>query len=296
MRGKVSFGGENMTFMKRIGAIAVAAAVGASFLTAPASAGVVVDVFASSAPNAYGSPSWAGYLSNAMTGLRTGVSNVGGSRDTAPTAYEQLNGSFVAGDAMVTSFHSWRGSASPAAPFDAEYGNRLHFGLLALGTDGTQFSLSDVSFSISSSDSYNGLGWSGTLAGTTLNGTNRIGVLYGANGVYDYGLGDDILLTGNQADDVLVDALIYGGAGNAFWPQPTGGETEQQAIDGVAAYYNHYVATVTGSYSIATADGVFAGDETLVNAGFVPEPWTLSVFGLGVAGLFGLRRRRAVRA
>ncbi|MGE3935695.1 MAG: hypothetical protein AB7F67_20705, partial [Rhodospirillaceae bacterium] len=204
----------------------------AAFAAAPAAADVIIDVYASSAPNIFGSPSWNGYLSNAMNALQNELSNVGGSRDTIPTAYEQLGGKFVPGDVMVTSFNSWRGVASPAAPFAAELGNRIHFGLLARGTDGMQFSLNQVSYNVTSSDSGNILGFAGNLAGTTLNGTTRIGVDYGTNGVWDNGGGDDILLVANQNDAFLMDALIYVGVGNAFWPTvPTDGPTGQDALN-----------------------------------------------------------------
>jgi hypothetical protein len=258
-------------------------------------AGVLLDVFASSAPNVFGSPSWSTYLSNAMTGLAQGLSNVGGARDTDPTAYEQLGNSFEAGDAIVTSFSSWRGAANAASPFDNERGNRLHFGLLAQGTGGTQFSLSDVGYEVASSDPWNALGYSGTLAGTTLNGTTRIGVLYGANGVFDGGLGDDVLLNSGEGDAVLVDALIYVGVGNAFWPQPAEGETQHEAIDGVAAFYDQYVDWISGTYTISTVEGEFLGSAQIDNANFVSEPMTGMVLGLAVARLFWARRRRSSR-
>ncbi|MEK9645756.1 MAG: hypothetical protein VW547_09450 [Alphaproteobacteria bacterium] len=159
--------------MRRLFAFAVALAM---VLPQGTRADVLHDVFASSAPKVFGSPSWSTYLSNAMTGLAQDLWNVGGARDTDPTTYEQLGTSFQAGDAMVTSFSSWRGVANAASPFDNERGNRLHFGLLGQGTDGTQFSLSDVGYQVASSDPWNALGYSGTLAGMTLNGTTRIGV------------------------------------------------------------------------------------------------------------------------
>jgi len=252
----------------------------------PAAADVIIDVYASSAPNIFGSPSWGGYLSNAMNALQNELSNVGGSRDTTPTAYEQLGDKFVPGDVMVTSFNSWRGVANPAAPFAAEFGNRIHFGLLARGTDGMQFSLSEVNYNVTSSDSGNFLGFAGNLAGTTLNGTTRIGVLYGTNGVWDNGGGDDILLVANQNDAFLMDALIYVGVGNAFWPTvPTDGPTGQDALNNFAAWIDLNVQTITGTYSI----GDFSGSAVLTNAS---EPAAIAIFGLALAGIAAAARRR----
>lgn len=97
---------------------------------------VMMQVYPSSAPNVFGSPSWPGYLSNAMNSLHNGLGNIG-NRATDPTAYE-IAGPFVTpGDFIVTSFNSWRGEAFPAAPFNAEFGNRMHFGLHIMG-DGTR--------------------------------------------------------------------------------------------------------------------------------------------------------------
>ncbi len=279
-------------YMRRVFVLALAFAM---VVPHGSRAGVLLDVFASSAPNVFGSPSWAGYLSNAMTGLAQGLSNVGGTRDADPTAYERLGSSFEAGDAMVTSFSSWHGVAGDAAPFDSERGNRLHFGLLAQGTGGTQFSLSDVGYEVASSDPWNALGYSGTLAGTTLNGTTRIGVLYGANGVFDGGLGDDILLNSDESDAVLVDALIYVGVGNAFWPQPAEGETQQEAIDGVAAFYDQYVDWISGTYTVSTVEGDFLGSAQLDNANFVSEPMSGAAFALALSALYWMRRRRSLR-
>ena len=38
---------------------------------------VTLDVYASSAPNAFGSPSWGGYVVNALNSLENGLGNIG---------------------------------------------------------------------------------------------------------------------------------------------------------------------------------------------------------------------------
>ena len=100
-------------------------------LNAPAFALITLDVVPSSAPNANGSPSWAGYLANALNSLENNLGNIG-SRATDPTAYEIAGPVVQPSDFMVTSFNSWQGVAGPLpAPFTSELGNRMHFGLHA---------------------------------------------------------------------------------------------------------------------------------------------------------------------
>ena len=69
---------------------------------------VTVTVLPSVAPNAFGSPSWTGYVSNAMTGLSTGQTTVG-DRTVTPTGYTGGVTSVNAGQIEVTSFNSWEG-------------------------------------------------------------------------------------------------------------------------------------------------------------------------------------------
>ena len=56
---------------------------------------VVMNVFVSPAPNVFGSPSWDGYVANALNSLENNLGNVG-DRGLDPTAYEIIpDGSFI---------------------------------------------------------------------------------------------------------------------------------------------------------------------------------------------------------
>lgn len=179
-----------------------------------ASAALNIRIQPSSAPNAFGSPSWAPYLNAAQASLQGNLGSTGNPA-VDPAAYRVLEGGFYdPQDVMVTSGLSWRGVANPSAPFDAEHGNRLHFGV-AIEGDGTEcFTLQDVTFVLTSSDG--ALNFVSSLAGTTLDGTNRVGLDYGPDNVL--GGGDDIMFNAGQNDTTCMDALYYRGPGNAYWP------------------------------------------------------------------------------
>lgn len=206
-----------------------------------ASAAVIIRIQPSPAPNAFGSPSWAPYLNAAQASLQ---GNLGSTGNPAidPTAYHVIeDGFYTPQDVMVTSGVSWRGVANPTVPFAAEHGNRLHFGV-AIEGDGTEcFTLQDVTFVLTSSDG--ALNFVNSLTGTTLDGTNRVGVDYGPDNLP--GGGDDIVLNAGQNDTTCMDALYYRGPGNAYWPDaaarfngvgiPTSPFTDEQSFFGSAS-------------------------------------------------------------
>lgn len=258
-----------------------------------AAGGITVNVYPSSAPNASsGSPSWTPYVVNALNSLENGLGNIG-DRLTDPTAYEIAGPVIRPGDIAVTTFHSWRGVVNPAAPFAHEYGNRLHFGLHAFGDGTTQFSLSDLTFDMHSSDAWDSLAYSGDFVGFNYNGTTRYGINWGADRAK--GGGNDIVyLTGNGT--TLVDEIVYVGVGNAWWPggsdpnpgNPVGGA--QAAMDDL----NYWILadgpfTVSCSYAIQG----FTGSAS-VNVVAVPAPGALLLGGLGIGLVRWLRGRKAV--
>ncbi len=256
-----------------------------------AAAGVTLDVYPSSAPNAYGSPSWTGYTVNALNSLYNGLGNIG-DRSTDPTAYEIAGSVIAPGDATVTTFHSWRGQINPPAPFQNELGNRLHFGLHAYGDGTSQFALNDLTFELHSSDPGDSLGFTGDFIGYDYTGTTRFGVNWGADRTR--GTADDIVyMSGNGT--TLVDELVYVGVGNAWWPgaddpdpaNPVGGA--QYAMDS-----NYLWLVLNGPVTVTTtyALGDYSGSASVVVAP-VPVPGALLLAGMG-AGLIGWMRRRNV--
>lgn len=260
---------------------AVALAIAAPF----SHAGITIDVIPSSAPNAYGSPSWGAYVGNALGAIEAGLSSVG-NRLTDPTAYEVCPSIVDPGEFMVSSFKSWRGTVGPAAPFDNEYGNRVHFGLHAFGDGVMQFRLEDLTFELHSNDSFDSLGYVGNFIGYNYSPT-RFGVDWGAD--RQKGGGDDTYYASGNGT-TLVDEIVYVGVGNAFWPggsdpdpaNPIGGA--QAAMDDAYAYvYNNVPFVFSGSYTILghTASG---------SVTVIPAPGIGSA--LAAMLVFGARRRR----
>jgi hypothetical protein len=264
-----------------------------SIAQAFSTAGITVEVYASSAPNYYGSPSWAGYVSNGMYALENGLTSYYDSGDAEPTHYMAFaDGATIdAGYAMVSSFNSWLGVADPAAPFDQEHGNRIHFGLHAYGDGQTQFTLADVSYEMVSVeyDNYNTLGVVSNLAGTTFNGTTRIGIDWGTDRIP--GTADDIRYDNNEGDAVLVDELFYIGVGNAWWPQ---GDDQQAAIDDTYAWVRWHEENLapinfSGTYTILESSGTAS-----VNLIAVPLPtaaWAGMALMGAMGGVAGIKRR-----
>lgn len=272
-----------------VAALACAALVIVS-VTDTARADLLFEVRASSAPNVFGSPSWPapGYVANALNSLENGLGNIG-NRNTDPTAYE-IAGAFIEpGDIIVSGFNSWRAVAGAPAPFHAEYGNRLHFGLHITG-GGTepQFRLNDLLFQMESTDTAMVLNFGGNFNGLGYN-ANRYGIDYGPDRMK--GGGDDILYTtGNGLS--LVDEIVYVGVGNAFDATFEPGATNQDKINSVLAYIaSEAPFDIYTTYKIYDPTGTIflgAGGDVVT----VPTPAALAVFGIGLAVL-GRRRARS---
>lgn len=248
--------------------------------------GITIDVRPSSAPNAYGSPSWAEYTANALNALENNLESIG-NRETDPTAYEALGLSISPEDFMATSFKSWRGVANPPAPFANELGNRLYFGMHAYGDGVTQFNLEDLTFDLHSSDPYDSLQFTGNFIGYSYTGTTRYGIDWGTDRTK--GGGDDIVYTSGNGT-TLVDEIVYVGVGNAFWPggddlnpaNPSGGA--QAALDSAILYVHaNSPFAITDTYEILG----FQGSATVTAT---PEPATAMMAGM--AGMLLWRKRR----
>lgn len=245
-------------------------------------------VFPSLSPNGFGSPSYAGWQANAIYALMHGLTSYG--NPALPTYYQQVS-SIAQENNLVTSFPSWMGQANPAAVFGPafakELGNRLLFGL-AIDGNGGQFSISQLSFVMSSTDPYHGLDYS-YAAGSYNYSAAYVGVRKGLDD--KIGTSDDVLIT-SGANTQLVDALFGRGSGNAFWPSCAPGPcttVEQQAALDEAAGYGPDPYLFTGEYSLGGATG-----RAEVNITPTPEPYSIVLLGSGLVLLAArLRRKRS---
>ena len=249
-----------------------------------ASADFTFTVAPSSAPNAFGSPSWGPYVANALNSLQNGSGSTG-DLDTDPTAYEVTGAVIELGDVVVSGFSSWRGVAGQPSPFNGEYGNRLHFGLrITGGGSEPQFRLNDLAFDMSSGDSGNSLVFAGNFAGFNYSAT-RYGIDYGADRMP--GGGDDTVYnSGNGLS--LVDEIVYVGVGNAFDASFEPGPTDQDKLDSVFYYIDSESPfNIACTYTLFAPDGV----TELGGAGarvMVPGPASCALLG----GLLVIAKRR----
>jgi hypothetical protein len=261
-------------------------------LTPTVAPAATIIVATSLAPNAFGSPSYAGYVQNAISALHDSVTFRGD--PNSPTYYRAQSG-VTAAQAIVTGFPSWNGLADPGSVFGPAYANelgrRMHFGVRING-DGTQFSISQLAFSATSNDAENALGF-GFGAGSFGYSLDYQGVLKGMDGVLF--TSDDIFVTSGDSSQ-LVDGLVGRGPGNSFAAYCAGCTIEQQqaAIDEVANDPN-YPTLFTGMYTLgnSTGNGSFVISTA---AAAVPEPasWAMMISGFGLVG--GAMRSRKTSA
>lgn len=263
-------------------------------LAARSTAQVTIDVFPTIAPNVVGSPHASAWMANAFDALYTGTGTAGTSG--TPGYYTVAPAIIPVGDVLVTSFASWRGIADPGTAFGsdfaAERGNRLHFSLLING-HGQSFSIAQLSFTLSTSDPGNDLGFT-FASGTYEYNAGYVGVLFGADGAL--GGGDDTFIT-SGANTQQVDALIGRGSGNAWWPVHTDGDglTDQEVLDGTAAGIAlNTPILATGRYTLDLGGGFVSSQASVT---IIPEPSTYGLLLAGVSiGWALLRRRRTPTA
>jgi hypothetical protein len=285
--------------MRLLGAVSIAVLGVTLGLAQSAWADIIMQEFASPAPNYFGSPSFAGWGANAVNALENGLSSVGNPA-TDPTAYYQVtNGTDTSN--LVTSFPSWQGQADPGTNFGAafanELGNRLHFGLLVNG-NGTQVSLSELTFNMHSSDPGDLFAFSGDFSSDDYSSV-RVGIDFGSDG--KLGGGDDTYVT-SGAGTQLVDAFVYIGVGNALDPVADAGcvlppsptvAQEQAALDCGKAFYDSLMPfSITTDYSLVSDTVEIASTSETVDFA-VPEPVSAILFGTGLVGFAVGRRRKA---
>jgi hypothetical protein len=264
-----------------------------------ARAGLVISVTPSLAPNAFGSPSYNDYVTNAVTALETGASSNG--TPNTPSYYQAIaDGSTIdANQVVVTGFPSWLGQADPGTAFGAafanELGNRLLFGLSAVeSSSADKFAIADLSFTATSSDPGNSLGF-GFAQGSYNYSSDYVGVIYGAGGASDVA-GYTFVTSGPNTQ--LVNAVFGRGSGNAYEALSSDpGATDQDKINNVIASIPS--GTFSGTYTLDGVSG--SGNVNIVNTpdpAPAPEPSSLVSAGIGIATVLGVywRKRRKAQA
>ena len=148
--------------------------------------GISITVIPALAPNAYGSPNWNAWVSNATTALINGYSACGD--PSSPSYYQQAPAVISVTNDIVTGFPSWNSVADPGDVFGANYsqelGNRIQFGIDIKG--GTNLiSISQLSFSAHSTDASNSLDFAFDQ-GSYNYSASYIGIIYGPGGTNTY--------------------------------------------------------------------------------------------------------------
>ncbi|MCA9186087.1 MAG: hypothetical protein R3E01_13930 [Pirellulaceae bacterium] len=262
----------------------------------------VFEVFPAYAPDT-ASPSWGGYVTNAINELMS-TTPASSSRADDPTAYELATGPIAPNEMIITPFLSWRGQADPtvgwddgsstAGVFGNESGNRVHFGVRILTDGNGSIKLADLLWDKNWYDApFNTPSTlidfpneSGNFAASDYSAT-RVGVLYGGDGML--GGGDDTLIT-SGAGTQEVDALFYVGIGDAFFSDNPGALSDQDDLDiTLDAIHSHNCPQdleVTYSLGDATGTGVVH---------IVPEPSSMMIGLTVLLGMVAGMRRRTVK-
>lgn len=262
----------------------IPAVIAAATLFAPVSAGATsITVTPWLAPNAYGSPSFAGAQANAVQGMLNG--GVAYGTPGTPT-YFNPQSNVTSAEAIVTGFNSWHGHVDPGTvygpAFASELGNRMTFALRING-GGSQFSISQLSFNMTSTDPSGGLNYS--FPGGYNYGPGFWGVLAGADGTL--WTADDQYIT-SGASTQLVDGLVGRGSGNSFAAYCSGCSlAEQQSALIASAAYPGTPFDFTGTYTLGNASGSAAFHVSPVP---LPASAWFFVSGLVLLGGFGFWR------
>ncbi len=263
----------------------LATACAAVFLTVSTASAATITTYSALAPNAFGSPSYAPWVNNVNTALYNGLTS-GGTPGT-PSYFSTITGPVSIADVLVSGFPTWKGYANPGSVFGPAFANELGTRdaspLKITKGSGPQFSISQLSFSMTSTDPGNTFGF-GFAAGSYNYSTDYQGILFGLDGVW--GGGDDIFITSGP-NTQLVDGLVGRGSANGIAVYDTDpGATQQDKINNALSYYPDPF-TITGTWSLG-ADTASA----TITVVPVPEPTSMSLAFIGGLSLLAARRRK----
>ncbi len=211
--------------------------------------GITITVIPALAPNAYGSPNWNAWVSNATTAIFNGYSSYGD--PSSPGFYQQAPAVISVTNNIVTGFPSWNSVADPGDFFGPNYanelGNRIQFGIDIKG--GTNLiSISQLSFSAHSTDASNSLDFTFD-EGSYNYSASYVGIIYGSGGTNTY-------VTSGPATQ-LVNEIVGRGSGNAWDTYDTSGNiaSQQSNIDLLISQLGNQPFNFTGTYTIAGVSG-----------------------------------------
>jgi len=224
-------------------------ALATSYFSPAQAQGITVTVIPALAPNAYGSPNWNAWVSNATTAIANGYSSYGD--PSSPGFYQRAPAVISVTNNIVTGFPSWNGLADPGDVFGANYsqeeGNRLQFGIDIKG--GTNLiSISQMSFSAYSSDADNSLGFANPQGAYNYS-ASYVGIIYGSGGTNTY-------ITCGPATQ-LVNEIVGRGSGNAWDTYDTSGNiaSQQSNIDLLISQLGSQPFNFTATYTLAGVSG-----------------------------------------
>ena len=222
--------------MRRIlfGFVALATGISPMVTRAVAQESVSIQVIPAYAPHGPISPNWSDYVVNSIVALE-GEAPVVGDRNLDPAGYEAVSGPVSPLDMMYTNYNSWLGMAAPSdafanlpAEFQAEYGNRIHFGLHIITDGSVTFKLDELEWKLDSNDITDYFDQEGTFAGASYS-TTRVGIDFGLDGIK--GGGDDIVYDNGEAGTTPVHELMYVGVGDGFLSDEPGAIDDQDDIN-----------------------------------------------------------------
>ena len=199
-----------------------------------------IDVYAAFAPNGFTrltgqeSPAWGDYVTNALGALEIGATAVG-DRSLDPSAYERITNPITPLDMIHTEYNSWGAMADPSdafaslsGDFQAEFGNRVHFGLHIESDGSVDFNLQDLSFELDSNDDTDFFDQEGSFATANYSATRR-GINYGADGIK--GTVDDSIYQNGEPGSLAINELVYVGIGDGFFSNEPGAADNQSDIN-----------------------------------------------------------------